>query len=317
MRTRTFGLSALAAVLLAGSPVFAATVMSSDLLGQGSFEWFRYNPVTLLADDWAEANVSIANSPYITGIENELTEAEAAALNLRRYEDGPGVVRHTGTGDTTTPGIGGQNFDIEQAFYGYRGNQNGGILYIGIVTGFDPTGVLHSDNNWYYAGDFFLNLGSTNAGPGTSYSTLALGTSWASAGGDLARANRTTGLAYDLTQAHTLQSVNVTQHRAVADPYRVNTGVAYTGAYDVNWIVDVLGNGSDHNLLEIAVALNSTQATLLANGGFGAHWTMLCGNDILPISGTPPVVPVPAAAPMILLGMGGIAFMRRVRKPKA
>jgi hypothetical protein len=318
MRRKGLWLSVLATALIAGS-ASAVSVTSSNLLGNGTFQWLNYAPLTTSSQDWAEGNVTVNASP-ISGVQNEMTQSEAASLGLTLHDAGTtGPAVNQGAllgGDSTTPGGGGQNFDIEQAFYGFNGNTSGGTLYIGIVTGFDPTGVRTGGLN-YFAGDLFLNLGDTNVGPSAAYD-VALGTSYTSTVAGTPDTAARDGLAWDLTSAYTASPVNVPSHTSVANPFRVLTGSAYTGTYEVNWLIDILGNGSDHNLLEIALNLNATQALSLQAGGFGAHWTMTCGNDILPIQGTVIVpnapVPVPAAAPLGLLGMGLIALVRRVRR---
>src|SRR5262245_59287531 len=64
---------------------------------------------------------------------------------------------YTGTDGTgfVGPGWGGQFFDVE-AMYAYR---PGNKLYFGIVTGFDPDGVLHNGQT-YTAGDIFFDVGT-------------------------------------------------------------------------------------------------------------------------------------------------------------
>ncbi len=294
----------------------AISVPSSLSLG-GPFNWFTYSTPSSLYQDWYESRVSIDGAP-ISGIVNEPGFAP------------PGYnLYHIGTGqDSTSPGIGGQNFDIEQGFYGFSGNMSGGILYIGLVTGFDPTGVRTGNNN-YFAGDFFLNLGDQTIGPNAGYD-LAFGTAVAGPGPVLAannapptvnEATSRLGQAWDLSQTWTSTSVSLPAHRPIADPYRVGTGSGYGGAYEVAWMLDILGNRSDHNLLQIAVSLDAAQTAQLAQGGFGAHWTMQCGNDLLPIVGSViiplapgPLAPIPEPATFLLFGTGLLGMALRTRQ---
>lgn len=334
MRRKRVWLALLASAMVAGS-ASAATVVQSTLTGT-SWNWFT---TTTTTNDWIQVTSGGLGGNPITGFSNPL----------------PGGYLESGD-DYTTPGTGGQNFDIEQAFWGFDGSvQTGGVLYIGIVTGFDPTGERANGQN-FYAGDLFLNLASatdttTNVAPSASWD-YAFGTSVGSdtpghntAAFDnhappLSSANpyeSTTrlGTAWDLTGAgDTFTSVNVAGHTSVSDPYRVanatngsftNGGGSIDG-FEVKWIMDFLGTGSEHNLLQVAIGLNTAQTSLLAQYGFGAHWTMLCGNDRLPIVGTastldiplaPPPVPVPAAAPLGLVGMIAIGLFRKVRSKKS
>lgn len=319
MRKTGICAGALISMLVAGSAsatMLSWTVRSTLDLGGGNFEWFTYNynsksPTDLPTSWWRESSVSLnttGTSPILVG--NSVQDTYTPGAHTER---GNGL-----EADYTYPGSGGQNFDVEQGFYGYVGNSSGGILYIGLVTGFDPGGVTFQGAD-YLAGDFFLDF------QGTGAYDLAFGTS-----DDTAPGPETTtriGQAWDLTNPWTPQSVNVPQHRPISDPFRLNTALANTPYgtlntdYDVEWITDILGTG-DHNLLQVGVRLNATQAAALYDhGGFDAHWTMTCGNDLIPMNvrmtipqAPPPIVPAPAAASLALFGMGIAGYARRKRQ---
>ncbi|MBL7647094.1 MAG: VPLPA-CTERM sorting domain-containing protein [Candidatus Hydrogenedentes bacterium] len=87
----------------------------------------------------------------------------------------------------------------------------------------------------------------------------------------------------------------------------------------------------NRNLYEFSYTLtnsalhNSWRNSMLESGsgsfGWTVHWTMSCGNDYLDAAAYlddttnfTPLVPVPAAAPLGMLGMGLIALVRRVRR---
>lgn len=314
VRSKNLWLTLLVTAFLVGNGYASSVTVKSSLdLGGGAFEWFTYDTTGAAPSTWwRESKVSLnttTTSPITIG--NSVQDA----FNV-------GAHKQAGNGaetDWTYPGSGGQDFDIEQGFFGYAGNSSGGILYIGLVTGFDPGGVVFQNAN-YLAGDFFLDFAGTGA------YDLAFGTSDDTAPGP--ETSTRIGQAWDLSNPWTLEHVNVVQHRPISDPFRVNTGKPNTSYgtlntnYDVEWLTNILGTG-DHNLLQIGVKLNATQAAALyEHKGFDAHWTMTCGNDILPMSISmtipfTPVVPLPAAASLAGLGIAIVGIARRKRQAKA
>ena len=215
--------------------------------------------------------------------------------------------------DSESDAYGGQNYDIEQFFYLYQdldaNAYTGGTLYIGMVTGYEPT------NTTYRSGDLFIDLGYT--GGATSYDlAIATGSESSSRFGDV------WGNAGWSTSGVTIPS------HSGSNPYRVlNTqpGATNYGNALVDWDNGV-GPGSAHNFLEIALALDGNLEQAIATGGIGFHWTMACGNDNIdvfdsnPLStvvtppGDPGPAPVPVPAPFLLAGMGMLLVVIRKRR---
>lgn len=234
------------------------------------------------------------------------------------------------------PGVGGQDFDVEALYTGFDASTN--TLYVGLITGFDILGETSYSRN-YFAGDLFIDFGLEYDQTGRTggdtfaeapYDNTNGDTRWdlafvlgrnGSYGGNVADASSTT---VDVLGTPTFDYADAPQGNPGfhSGPLNVNSGTSYGSAqfaYTDNW-----GDG-DHNVYEFGYTLTGSQGLAWRNqilaGGWTAHWTMSCGNDFLDVgtslpAGTnlTPVVPVPAAAPMALLGMALIGAVRRGRK---
>lgn len=273
MRRKGIWTSVLAMAMFAGS--VSATPITND--GNWS-DWFSYGGNTAF-NTWNEGLVTTTN------------------LNIRTQNDEEG----------TSPGGGGQLYDIEQIFYYYddadNNNLTGGTLHIGLVTGF-PSGGVPSDG--YYAGDLFLDFGNT----GSDTHAIAVGTENTAANNFGARF----GQAWGNSGAPSWSIVNPSPFVSSA-PYRVNEnlpGAVAIGGVQVAW-----GSVGVHNFLEVTIAVDGASEDVLtnANGGLGLHWTEGCGNDVIDVSDDTPFVPVPEPATMALLGMGVLGIALRSRKP--
>lgn len=278
MRKTGVWLSLLAMVVCAGS----ASAISTD----GSWtDWFTYHG-NVGFSNWQQGNYTLTNG-------NIRTQAD---------EEGP------------TPGGGGQPFDIEEIFYFFEDFDNnddnsGGILHVGLVTGFPSGGAQN-----LYAGDLFIGFG---AGVGYNDVAVAVGTENTAANDFGARF----GSAWFNSGAPnwTLESVNVPAHVAASDPYRVDEDNS-PGAVDISGSATVAWGGQGvHNFLEVALVVGGAQELLLTddqNGGIGLHWTMQCGNDEIDVEDDTPFAPVPEPATMVLLGMGVLGIALRARRPR-
>ncbi len=245
-------------------------------------DWFTYNPAVndVSLNDWNQQFVIDQLAPGVRS-QNPVDGIHTT--------HGGNVQPGNTDGDGTTPGFGGQEYDVEQIVYYFEDidpldDNSGGTLHIGLVTGFPPTGTVD-----YLAGDFFFGLGQ---GSGLTY---ALGVSENAA--DAAR----------LGQVFTGGPIinPAPYNTAATTPYRMGgaPSVPFTNGFApvVAW-----GNVGTHYFLEIALTIDSGSEIDLTgdNGGLNLHWVMGCGNDYIDVKDNTPFAPVPEPSTLALLGMG-------------
>lgn len=309
MRRKGLWISVLATALIAGSASAApGTFMTEYVSFPGSFLTNSLN------QNWG-VNPSVLTT--VTSVPGTW------ASNQGTYLEGDGV---------TSPGFGDQDFDIEAMYSGFDVTKN--TLYFTLVTGFNWYGEAASGGP-YAVGDYFVDFNDDNDWD------LAFDLSTpASNAGPIASDPLTFQGTLDAYSGNPVGGSNPPQGYPTSDPYRITSGTQEVGAVGFSYFRGTnptLPNTDpsyhlDHNVYNFSYVLdplnNATHAGWLQNlyagtggSGYGVHWTMSCGNDLLdmevdPFDGSPRdnVVPVPAAAPLGLLGMGLLALVRRVRR---
>lgn len=310
MRRKKIGLALLATAMVAGS-ASAATIGTQ---------------ITQFVDNISLTQNLQANwgvNPAVLAIQDSAPGSWAP--NQGTYVEGDGSL---------APGIGGQDFDIEAVYSGF--DLDDGVLYFTLVTGFNWYGE-NASGGPYYVGDFFVDFG---AGDGWD---LAFDLSPAA---PTVVANDPASFVGTL-DAYTGSPVtgsNPPQGYASSNPYRITSGTLDSGGVGFSYYRGTNPtdpntqpqSNTDHNVYNFAYQFdlvnNAThqawyQEMFTGSGGTGfrTHWTMSCGNDILDMDvpaipgdpRDPPVVPVPAAAPLGLVGMIALGLFRKVRAKKS
>lgn len=228
---------------------------------------------------------------------SQLNSAEwdlaANGIDFTSAVDGYALDLPEGTGqDQQTPGGGGQDYDNEMIMWS-RDWANDRI-YVGLVTGFNPAGV-----STYDGGDLFLDIdndGSYEYAVGTSTNDGRDDSTWYDAGG-----LSTIGVVFDNNPVGEPNYTASNPWRAAGAATGTDAGAFIFGNYS--------GAGVPRYFYEFCIDLSSTVDW--EHKEIGLHWTMECGNDN--INAVSPV-PVPAAAPMVLFGLGLLGLGRKMRR---
>ncbi len=188
------------------------------------------------------------------------------------------------SGGYVGPGYGGQVADIEAMFMHLEGE----TLHLAIASGLGPFIV----DNYVLPGDVFFDFGQDGTWD------AAVATMGASPGNVWGGA----GIWYTDPLFLFTDQGPYQIDRAVADDQGAAAGFAYNtygGEYD-----------GQHWVIELALDLTDSQYSSLMDNGVSAHWTFVCGNDVMDLSYNP-VVPEPST--LILLGLGALGIFTRRR----
>jgi hypothetical protein len=183
--------------------------------------------------------------------------------------------------DYVGPGYGGQVADAEAMFMHLEGN----TLYAAIATGCGPWIV----DGYILPGDVFFDFGQ-NGSYDAAVSTMG------STAGDVWTG---TGAWY----------INPLILYTDQGPYAVDQAVATDRGAGVGFAYSPAAYGPEHYIIEMGFALTAPELAAIEAGGVSAHWTYVCGNDVLDLAYDPSVVPEPTT--MVLLGIGVLGFLTR------
>jgi hypothetical protein len=226
----------------------------------------------------------------------------------------PSIGAHASQDGIISPGIGGQDYDIEAMYAAVLGD----TLYFALVTGFDQGGEAGDIFlPRYDGGDIFFNFGG-----GAGYN-VAVRITDALRIGSTGIGNVYQGDFSPVGDSYlNTEDVFIPMHQPTSNPWRVDDaavgglGVSLVGTTTIAYVQD--DTVADHNVYEFALdlsALGISGATVAQ--GFNVHWTMECGNDVMDWSVPGDLVVIPEPAGMTLLGIGLLGIAIRYRRRSA
>jgi hypothetical protein len=210
-----------------------------------------------------------------------------------------------------TPGGGGQHYDIEQIFYIYEDADlnalSGGVLHIGLVTGYPPEGRPADD---LFAGDMFIDFGNTG-----DYS-LAIATSTSAINQEVPGGVDSDYFGNNYFNDGTANwATRAPIYFSFSDPWRVERNPSIENLFTTSVAWNQVGV---RYFLEVSVDIDAGLEDVLTNpqGGVGIHWTMECGNDVINVRDDQPLtpgpqLPVPEPSTFVLMGIGISAMALR------
>lgn len=191
---------------------------------------------------------------------------------------------------------GGQEYDVK-AMYVRNDLKN---MYVGVVTGFNPAGLMDSPSNpvWYHVGDLAINYdwSHNTAGLGVVLPTASAGSSGSAA----------------VMRGGTWYTPNACWPTPPLSNYKTGGTSAGSASYSytdlgVRYYDAATGTYKDMFLLEASVPMELTSFSVGSN--VDVAWGMTCNNDFMDVDFT--VVPEPSA--MALIGVMGVMGVRRRR----
>ncbi len=242
--------------------------------------------------NWVPGGGANPNNPFVAS--TVVTSGISAVI-----WDGFGPYGHAGSGFAPdASGFGGQLFDAKAMY----ARNDATTLYVGIVTGFNPAGVLH-DGITYHVGDLAVNpdWSKATAAFGLLLPDGAVGTAGQAgvvAGGTWIVPNLATGVApppyidRPLLPDETPLAYGTFSYE--------DTGVTYTDAQT--------GQDVPISIYELSIPLASIGMS--AGGKVDLSWGMSCNNDSLQLTHEI-IVPEPTGLSGAMLALGGLLVRRR------